>query len=404
MISCDYLVIGGQMTADACVEGIREVDPEGRIVVVGADPFPPYNRPPLSKGLWKGEPVDDIWRAGGVEAENVEWRRGVRIGSLDAATSRALDDRGEEYEFGKCLLATGGSPRRLPFGGERIIHYRTYADYRHLRGLCDRGTRFAVVGGGFIGSEIAAALAMNGKAVTMIFPGPGIGARLFPPDLSGFVTARYRERGVEVLAGHTADDLLSGREASVLRVRPVDGTTTRDLLVDGVVAGIGIEPNVGLAQDAGLEIDNGIVVNEHLQTSVPNIYAAGDVASFYSPHLGRRLRVEHEDHAITSGRVAGRAMAGEDIRYDHLPFFYSDLFEMGYEAVGEMDPRSEIVADWVDPYREGVIWYLRDQQVRGVLLWGIFGRVDEARKIIASKRVWREEELRGRLTHAAPAE
>jgi NADPH-dependent 2,4-dienoyl-CoA reductase/sulfur reductase-like enzyme len=169
------------------------------------------------------------------------------------------------------------------------------------------------------------------------------------------------------------------------------------LLVDGVVAGIGIEQNVALARAAGLEVGDGVVVDTLLRTSHPDIYAAGDVASFSNPALGTRMRVEHEDNANTMGRHAGRNMAGEQAPYDHLPFFYSDLFDLGYEAVGELDARLEIVADWKEPFREGVQYYLRDGRVRGVLLWNVWEQVDAARRLIAAPGPFRAEDLVGRL-------
>jgi NADPH-dependent 2,4-dienoyl-CoA reductase/sulfur reductase-like enzyme len=171
----------------------------------------------------------------------------------------------------------------------------------------------------------------------------------------------------------------------------------RELLVDGVIAGLGIEPNKALAAAAGLEVDNGIVVDALLRTRHPDIYAAGDVANFYNPALGKRIRVEHEDNANTMGKHAGRNMAGEQASYDYLPFFYSDLFDLGYEAVGELDARSTIVADWKEPYREGVVYYLQDGRVRGVLLWNVWGQVDAARQLIAEPGPFRPDDLRGRL-------
>ena len=153
-----------------------------------------------------------------------------------------------------------------------------------------------------------------------------------------------------------------------------------------VVAGLGIQPNVELAEQAGLRVDNGIVVDEMLRTSDPDIYAAGDVANFFNPSLGTRLRVEHEDNANTMGAAAGRSMAGTGTPYTHLPFFYSDLFALGYEAVGELDPRLETTSDWKTPFREGVVYYRKDGKVRGVLLWNTWGQVDNARAIIGTTR------------------
>jgi NADPH-dependent 2,4-dienoyl-CoA reductase/sulfur reductase-like enzyme len=257
-------------------------------------------------------------------------------------------------------------------------------DYERLRQETSRGQRFAVIGGGFIGSEIAAALAMNGKDVVMIFPEAGIGARLFPPDLSTFLNAYYRERGVEVLAGASVTDIVERGERFSLRVEAADATSPRELGVDGIVVGIGAQPNTVLALAAGLAVDHGIVVDAFLRTSHPDVYAAGDVAAFWQSALGQRRRVEHEDNAVTMGRYAGRAMAGEPARYEHLPFFYSDLFDLGYEAVGELDARLETTADWQEPYRTGVVTYRREGRVRGMLLWNVWDQVEAARAQITT--------------------
>ena len=180
-------------------------------------------------------------------------------------------------------------------------------------------------------------------------------------------------------------------------LRQVETASERGIPVDGVVAGIGTQPNVDLAQAAGLAVDGGIVVDPFLRTSHADVFAAGDVAAFCVAALGERRRVEHEDNAKTMGRFAGRAMAGAPEPYDHLPFFYSDLFDLGYEAVGDLDPRLETVADWKTPNREGVVYYLGDDRVRGVLLWNVWDQVDAARRLIAAPGPIRPEDLIGRL-------
>src|SRR5688572_28966609 len=199
MRTTKYLIAGGGMTADAACKGIRDFDPNGPITVVAEESHPPYARPPLSKALWKGDEESTIWR--GTADLGVGLRLGRTIVALDLEALRATDDRGETYAYERLLLATGGRPRRLPFGGDEVIYFRTLDDYRRLRALADEEARFLVIGGGFIGSEIAAALAMNARSVTMVFPEPGIGARIFPAELSAFVTDYYRAQGVEVLAG-----------------------------------------------------------------------------------------------------------------------------------------------------------------------------------------------------------
>ncbi len=390
-----YLIVGGGMTADAAVRGIRQVDRDGSIGLISAEPHPPYDRPPLSKALWKGKPLESIWRDS--ESRGVTLHLGRTARALDPSNQTVSDDQGAVYGYQKLLLATGGTPRRLPSGDDEVIYFRTLDDYRRLRSLAERGERFAVIGGGFIGSEIAAALAGIGKQVVMIFPDRGIGARLFPPELAESLNDFYRQKGVEVLSGQQVAGVERRNGRLALKIRHAQTLQEGDLVADGVVAGLGIRPNMELAQAAGLETDDGIRVDRSLRTSHRDIYAAGDAASFYNPALDKRLRVEHEDNANTMGDLAGRVMAGEARLYDHLPFFYSDLFELGYEAVGELDFQLQTVADWKEPYREGVVYYLREGRVRGVLLWNVWQQVDAARRLIAEGRTLRPEELQGLL-------
>lgn len=385
-----HLIIGGGMTGAAAARGARDVAPQASLALIGADPHPPYNRPPLSKALWKGDPESSIWRTDDVQG--VELLPGRRVTGIDAAARRVKDDRGESYQFDTLLLATGGAPRRLPGAPDSVIYFRTLDDYRRLRGLAAPGKRFVVVGGGFIGSEVAAALGMQGAQVTMVIPEAGVGARVFPAELSANLAAFYREKGVTVRTGEGVATVTEAGGAS-----RVTTTTGVELSADAVVAGLGIVPSVELAQQAGLAVENGIVVDELLRTSNPAIFAAGDVAQFPAPALGKRVRVEHEDNANAQGRQAGRNLAGLAEPYRHLPFFYGDLFELGYEAVGELDSRLETFADWKTPFREGVIYYLQDARVRGVLLWNTWGQVDHARALIDERGPFTPTALKGRL-------
>ncbi|MGH9869063.1 MAG: NAD(P)/FAD-dependent oxidoreductase [Candidatus Polarisedimenticolia bacterium] len=390
-----YLIVGGGMTADAAIHGIREHDRSGSIGVIGAEPHPPYDRPPLSKGLWKGKPEESIWRKS--DAPGVTLHLGRKALSLNPREKQVTDDSGAVHAFDKLLLATGATPRRLPFGSEQVIYYRTLDDYHRLRAMTEHGRRFAVIGGGFIGSEVAAALAMNGKEVVLVFPDTGIGSRVFPRDVAGFLNDFYRAKGVDVRPGASVVGMEEREGTTILKLRDAGDTKGQDVAVDGVVAGIGVRPNTELAEAAGLTVDDGVRVDAALRTSHPDIHAAGDVASFHNPALGQWLRVEHEDNANTMGTMAGRAMTGQTVSYDHLPMFYSDLFELGYEAVGQVDARLETVADWKEPHREGVIYYLRDRRVRGVLLWNVWEQVDAARRLIAEPGPFGSADLKRRL-------
>lgn len=390
MAKYKYLIVGAGMTADAAVRGIRELDSQGAIGIVGNDQNPPYNRPPLSKGLWKGKSIESIWR--GTQEFSVDLHLGRFVRSIDPAHKQVKDDQGTDYQYKKLLLATGGTPRRLPFGAGNIIYYRTLDDYQYLRELSNQRDHFGVIGGGFIGSEIAAALAMNGKKVTLLFPEAGICSRIFPKELCEYLNNFFHQKGVNVIPGSHVNDLQ--KNDGSLQIVTEDG---KMIQVEGVVAGIGIQPNVELAVSAGLKVGNGVVVDDKLRTSHPDIFAAGDVAEFNNLALGKRLRIEHEDNANTMGKQAGRNMAGADEPYNHLSYFYSDLFELGYEAVGELDSRLETFVDWKDPFKTGVIYYLADNRVRGVLLWNVWDTVPKARELIAEPGPFTPANLKGRL-------
>ena len=387
---CKYLIIGGGMTADAAARGIRELDPSGSIGIIGAESDPPYDRPPLSKALWSNADLDIIWR--NTQETGAALQLGRKVVTLDLAGRQVVDDQGSATTYEKLLLATGGTPRRLPFGGEGVIYYRTLADYKKLRQASAAFKSFAVIGGGFIGTEIAAALTMNNKKVSLLFPEESVGARVFPADLSQFVTGLFRENGVELLSGETLANLSPQAGGYLLTTK-----SGRQVLTEGVIAGLGITPNVELASAARLALGNGIRVDEQLRTSQADIYAAGDVAEVFSPVLGKYRRVEHEDNANRMGRQAGRNMAGAGEAYLHLPSFYSDLFDAGYEAVGDLDARLTIVADWTDPYQEGVVYYLEGGRVRGVLLWNVWEQVPAARTLIAEPGPFTAEDLKGRI-------
>ena len=384
-----YLIIGGGLAGDAATRGIRELDTEGSIGLISMEPDPPYMRPNLSKGLWKGRPVEKIWRK---TEERGELNLGRKVTQLDAQKKSVQDDQGDEYTYDKLLLATGGSPIHLPFGKGDIIYFRDFEDYQHLRAMADAKEHFVVIGGGFIGSEIAAALTMVGKKVTMIFLEDAIGGLVFPSDLAHYLNDFYRQKGVEVI---TNDSVASvQKEGNRIIVRTGSG---RAIEADGAVAGIGIRPNVELAQAAGLRIENGILVNERLETSLPDIYAAGDAVNFFHAALGKRVRVEHEDNAIFMGKLAGQNMAGASETYTRIPMFYSDLFELGYEAVGETSNKMEMVSDWQEPFQKGVVYYLEEGRVRGVVLWNIWKQVDNARVLMMEQGPFKAEDLMGEI-------
>ncbi len=386
-----YLIIGGGMTAAAAAAGIRELDSDGTITMISAETAPPYDRPPLSKKLWSGKRT--LEQIVAPLPADVELHLDRRVVAIDPDNRQATDDAGVVYTYDKLLLATGGAPRHLPFGGDAINYYRTVEDYRTLRAEAGHGDSFVVIGGGFIGSEIAAALRSQGNDVTIVFPEDGIGNRLFPPGMPATINEMYRKHGVTVLS----DASVVGVEKEGDRTVVITGDGQR-LSAGRVVAGIGIIPSVELAKAMGLAVDNGVTVDEYLRTARPEIYAAGDVANYPDLILGIHRRVEHADAARAMGRAAGRNMAGANEPYRYLPLFYSDLFELGYEAVGQCDPRLEMVEDWQDVYSRGVVYYLKDGRVCGVLLVDVWDKVDEARALIEKGEKVDPKELINRIS------
>jgi len=391
-----YIIVGGGLAGAAAVEGIREYDRWGTIALFGKENHLPYDRPPLSKGLWLGKtrledlPIhDDAYYA----SHGVRIFLNTEITELHPSKHHALDNNGNRYTYEKLLIATGGSPRTLPFGEDALHYFRTVDDYLWLKKEAERSQEFILIGGGFIGSELAAALTMSKKRVTMIFPEQTLLQNVLPPNLSLFVTDYYRANGVTIL---NADLPVSAqRLKGKVAVRTKSGKT---LTADAVIAAIGLSLNTEIANRAGIGVQNGIVVNSFLQTSDPDIYAAGDVAYFPAPLLDENIRIEHWDNARAQGKHAGKNMAGANEPFQYLPFFYSDLFDLGFEAVGRLDSRMKTFEDWKEQFREGVVYYLDNDRVKGVLLWNVWEKVDAARTLISMKKPYTNtDNLKGAL-------
>lgn len=394
----DYVIVGGGLAGVSAIEGIRQRDQNGSILLLAREPHLPYDRPPLSKQLWFGKKKpeeiylhDEDWYA----ANNVELKLGRTATQLEAVTKAVVDDLGDRHVGGKVLLATGGTPRHLDIAGaelRNICYFRTLDDYSQIRALAKEGGSAVVIGGGFIGSEIAAALSHSGVSVTMIFPDPYLCHRVFPLDLGRFLQQQYRQREIRILDGDVPASIFAKGQGFV--------TSTRNgvqLGSDIVIVGVGIHPSIELAKSGGLSVADGVIVNDRLQTSCADIFAAGDNALFPYSTLGHNSRVEHWDNALVQGRHAGCNMAGANEPYLHMPYFFSDLFEFGYEAVGDVDSRLETFADWQEENRTGVIYYLRQRRVRGVMMCNIWGKVEEARQLILRDAQVSLSDLRGSI-------
>ena len=324
----------------------------------------------------------------------VDLHLGREIKRIDTRARTVEDDQANTYRYEWLLLATGATPRRLNIpGGDLpgLSYYRTLPDYRRLRYAAVEGRSALVIGGGFIGSEMAAALRTNKLAVTMIFPSQWLVSHVFPESLGRALTEHYRAKGVEVLVGDVPLSIQQSGSEYVAHTR-----AGREIHADIVVVGIGVTPNIALAQTAGLTTGDGVCVNEFLQSSQPEIFAAGDIAFFPEANIGPR-RIEHWDNAISQGMQAGRNMAGAREPFNAMPFFFSDLFEFGYEAVGDVNSRHETFADWQEENKTGVIYYLNEGRLRGAMMCNLFGKVDAARELIQQGRQIVAADLRGAI-------
>ncbi|HBG46565.1 MAG TPA: pyridine nucleotide-disulfide oxidoreductase [Deltaproteobacteria bacterium] len=394
-----YVIIGGGLAGASAIKGIRERDMDGRVMLLGAEADRPYDRPPLSKKLWFGQKkLEDIFLepTDYYEKNGVDLRLGTRAVKLDANEKTVIDDTGGVYGYEKLLIATGGSPRALQIPGgdlEEIFYYRYIDDYRRLRQKAAAGASALVIGGGFIGSEIAAALSFNGVEVTMIFPSSYICDRVFPEPLGRAVEASFIKKGIRLFPDARPASVAKKGDRFILKT--VDG---RSFESDMVIAGIGITPAVELARSAGIKTEDGITVDEFLRTSEQDVFAAGDCAFFPYKALDRMTRVEHWDNALTQGRRAGLNMAGAKEPYDHMPYFFSDLFDFGYEAVGEVSSNLDTFADWQEENMKGVVYYLKERRVRGVMLCNVWEKVDEARSLIRKGGELTPEDLLGAIS------
>ncbi len=394
-----YVIVGGGLAGVSAARAIREHDTEGSIVLIGDEKHPPYHRPPLTKSLWTGtKKVENIFVEDSTffEDNRIELRLGARVGKLDCQRGILTDYTGAETGYEKLLLATGGAPRQLPVSGgnlEGVCYYRYLDDYHEMRSEVQSGRSAMVIGGGFIGSEIAAGLVQNDIRTTMLFRDSYVCARVFPAGLGKAVNDMYRSQGVELITEDMPETIQKESGHFI--------TTTRRgarYETDMLIVGIGIEPETALALEGGLETESGILLNERLQTSNPQIYAAGDNASVPYAALGGRRRIEHWDCALSQGAHAGRNMVGADEPFTYLPYFFSDLFDFGYEAVGDIDPKLDVFADWQAENEKGIVYYHDGGKVRGVLLCNVFEKLDQARALIRSGRQMTTDDLRGAIS------
>jgi 3-phenylpropionate/trans-cinnamate dioxygenase ferredoxin reductase component len=382
-----FIIVGASLAGAKAAEELRERGFEGRLVLIGSEPERPYERPPLTKDYVRGESEREkafVHDAGFYDEHRIELQRGVTATAINPAHSKLTLESGQELEYDRLLLTTGAEPRRIKVPGAQLdgIHYlRTLGDSTVLRERLNAGGRVAVVGAGWIGSEFAASARQRGLEVALIDPLDLPNARVFGPEVGAFYRDVHAQHDVELLLGDGVESFVGDGA-----VRAVKTSSGKAVECDFAVVGIGVTPRVALARDAGVEVDDGILVDDRLTSSVPNIFAAGDVAGAWHPFFKQRIRVEHWANALNQGPAAARSMLGDETPYDRLPYFYSDQYDVGMEYSGHARDADRVVIRGDRDSGEFIAFWLYERRVvagMNVNIWDVNEHVQE---LIRSRR------------------
>jgi 3-phenylpropionate/trans-cinnamate dioxygenase ferredoxin reductase subunit len=375
------IIVGASLAGAKAAEELRTRGYDGRLLLIGAEPERPYERPPLTKAYLRGESERAkvyVHEPDFYEQHGIELMTGTHVTSLDPGAARVTLEDGRELGYDRLLLTTGARPRTISVVGadlQGVYYLRTLSDCDALRDRLEAGGHVVVVGAGWIGSEFAASARQRGLEVTVIDPHALPNERIFGPQIGGFYRDVHAHHGVDLVPGDTVASFEG--EKAVRWVRTASGKTIE---CDFAVVGIGVTPRTELAHAAGLDTTNGIAVNESLQTSAPNVFAAGDVANAWHPFYGRRVRVEHWAHALNQGPAAARAMLGEPVSYDRIPYFFSDQYDVGMEYSGYTTEWDEVVVRGERDAGQFIAFWLRDGRVvasMNVNVWDVNHHVQE---------------------------
>jgi 3-phenylpropionate/trans-cinnamate dioxygenase ferredoxin reductase subunit len=384
-----FVIVGGGLAGAKAAETLRAEGFDGRVVLVAGEEELPYERPPLSKGYLLGKADREspwVHAADWYGEQGVELRTGVRATRLDAAAHRLTLDTGEELGFAKLLLATGSSARRLPVPGgdlDGVRYLRTLPDAdRLLADFTGGGRRVVVVGAGWIGLEVAAAARHHGNDVTIVEPQPTPLHAVLGPEMGRVFARLHREHGVDLFT----DTIVRGIRGAAGRVESVATDRHAGLAADVVVVGVGATPNVELAAAAGLEVDNGVVTDDALRTSAPDVFAAGDVASSFHPLFGRYVRVEHWANALDGGPAAARSMLGQEVSYDRVPYFFTDQYDLGMEYSGLGGPGDAVVTRGNPDDGAFIAFWMRDGRVTAGMNVNVWDVTEPIQELIRTRR------------------
>ena len=381
-----HVIVGAGLAGAKAAETLRSEGFDGRIALVGAEDERPYERPPLSKGYLRGEAGRDkiyVHDEGFYEEHDIELRAGRTVTRLDPSGSEVELDSGERLRYDRLLITTGAEPRRLSIPGADLKGFTTCAaSWTRMR--CGSGWTTAgalvVVGAGWIGAEVAASARQRGLDVTVVEPLAVPLERVLGAEVGRIYRDVHADHGVRMLVG-TGVDAFEGDRA-LERVRTSDG---RELECDLAVVGIGVQPRARLASEAGVAVDDGIVVDEHLETGVPGVFAAGDVANAQHPFFGERIRVEHWANALNQGPVAARNMLGQSVAYERLPYFFSDQYDIGMEYLGFARSWDRVVFRGDPATREFIAFWLVGQRVVAGMNVNVWDVTDSIRALISSR-------------------
>ena len=381
-----HIIVGASLAGAKAAETLRAEGFDGRVVLVGAEDERPYERPPLSKDYLRGEVGREkvyVHDESFYSEHDIELRLGTTAVELNASSKELTLGNGDRLSYDRLLLATGSEPRRLALPGaelDGVLYLRSVHDSDALRERLDRGGAVVVVGAGWIGAEVAASARQRGLEVTIIEPASVPLERVMGAEVGAIYRDIHTDHGVEMLMG-TGVEAFEG-ETVVERVRTSDG---RLLECDFVVVGVGVEPRIQLAERAGLEVDNGILVDEHLETSMPGVFAAGDVANARHPFYGERIRVEHWANALHQGPAAARGMLGQADPFDRLPYFFSDQYEVGMEYLGFAREWDRVVFRGDPSSREFIAFWISDERVVAGMNVNVWDVTDPIRRLITER-------------------
>ncbi len=382
-----FVIVGASLGGAKAAEELRERGFDGEVVLIGAEAERPYERPPLSKDYLRGEAEREkayVHPESFYAERGIELRTGTEAVAIDPGAGTVTLGGGEEVSFDKLLITTGAEPRRIPVAGaelEGIYYLRTLGDSDALRERLQAGARVAVVGSGWIGSEVAASARQLGLEVTLIDPLSVPYETILGEEIGSFYRDVHAQHGVRVLLGEGVESF--DGDGTVARIKTTGGQVVE---CDFAVVGIGVAPRVELARDAGLEVHNGIVVDATLTTSAPNVYAAGDVANAWHPFFDQRVRVEHWANALNQGPAAARAMLGDSSGYERLPYFFSDQYDVGMEYSGHASSWDEVVLRGESEGGEFVAFWLKDGRVIAGMNVNVWDVNDKVQTLIRSRR------------------